>query len=98
MIKADKGNVSIKGRGGELLAELSTLVHALYNDVLKGDMEFSDEEARDMINTAVEKGFKTTKELMAEAKAKAIVLEGSMPEVLDQLKSILEEIEGKDDE
>lgn len=98
MIKVDKGNVSIKGRGGELLTELSTLVHALYNDVLKGDMEFSDDEARDMINTAVEKGFKTTKELMAEAKAKAIVLEGSMPEVLDQLKSILEEIEGKDDE
>lgn len=98
MIKADKGNVAIKGMGSELLAELSTLVHALYNDVLKGDMEFSDEEARDTINKAVEKGFKTTEELMSEAKAKAVVLEGSMPEVLNQLKAILEEIEGKDDE
>jgi hypothetical protein len=98
MIEINKGDVRIKGTGNTLLAELATLVNTLYNDVLKGDMDISDEEARDLITTAVERGFKTTKELMAEAKAKAVVLEGSLPEVLDQLKAILEDIEGKDDE
>lgn len=98
MINLDRGEVKINGTCSTLLSELTTLVHALYNDVLKGDLELSDEKARDVIITAVERGFKTTKELMAEAKAKAVVLEGNLPEVLDQLKAILEEIEGKDEE
>ena len=97
MIKCKKGAVTIKGTGGELLAELTTLVHAMY-DAFKADFNGSDEKARKLITSAIERGFKSIEELEAEAKGKAIVIKGSVPEVLDQLKSVLEELEGKDDE
>lgn len=94
MIKCKKGEVTIKGTGGDLLAELTTLVHSMY-DAFRADL--GDANARKLIASTVEHGFKSLEELKSETNRKAIVIEGSMPEVLDQLKSVLEELEGKDD-
>lgn len=88
MIKCDKGNVEIHGTGANMLAELTTLVHALYYDVLIKDCDIPQEEAQKLILDAVQLGFKTHEQVKGEAAARIV-------EMLDKLKDILTR---KDDE
>lgn len=65
MIKCEKGNVTIHGSGACILAELSSLVHALYYTTFVDEAGKPMEEGKKLILEAVEKGFKTNEELMA---------------------------------
>lgn len=92
MIRCNNGDVSFDGTRPQLLAELSTLVHALHHCVFVEDHGLSAEESRKLIVEAVEDGFQTED----EAKRKAVEMTKELlEEVLDGLARILNR---KDDE
>lgn len=66
MIKCNECNVEIRGAKYMIMAELSTLVHALYSDVFIKDEGMEPEAARKEILSAVEIGFKADEDVRDE--------------------------------
>lgn len=92
MIRCNHGDVSFDGTQPQLLAELSTIVHALHHCVFVEDHGLSAEESRKLILGAVEDGFKTEE----EAKQKAVELTKELLE--EVLGGLIRILDGKDDE
>ena len=66
MIKTKKGNLNIKGSDVEIQADISVIVYHLYYEILPEKM--SQEEAKEFIMHAVERGFKTQEQVDVETK------------------------------
>ena len=95
MIKVDKGSVEIHGQRPLVMAELTTLVHALYHNILTEHDGMSPEEAKAQINRAIENGFMTDEQ--AKEKAKELIGK-SITAILDALMDGITKEHGKDDE
>lgn len=63
MINTNNGKLHLKGTGFDILADLSTIVHGLYEH-LQNEMGGSKEEAKERIMEAVEKGLMSEEELL----------------------------------
>lgn len=89
MIKIDKGTVEITGAFPDIMANLSTLVHHLYHNILTENVGMSPEKAKETILSAVEDGFMSKDEVHAKA-LEAIEKMKNHPELLmDMLQAIL---------
>ena len=80
MIKTKKGKLKIKGSDVEIAADISVIVHGLVYRLLPESM--TQEEAKDFIMFAVERGFKTKEELEAETKEHIGEILGEVSNVL----------------
>ena len=95
MIKVDKGMVSISGAHPLVMAELSTLVHELYFNVLPNHMNMTPDEAKKEISRAVEMGFNTEEQAADIAKE---IIGKSIAELVNALVDSITKQNGKDDE
>lgn len=59
MIKTKNGNLKIKGGNGELLADLTIIIHGMYNEVLLPRM--SEEAAKEAILSVAKRGLMSEK-------------------------------------
>ena len=64
MIKTKNGNLKIKGGNGELLADLTIIIHGMYNEVLLPHM--SEEAAKEAILSVAKRGLMSEKEMIAD--------------------------------
>lgn len=85
MIKVDKGNVAVIGNHPIVMAELSTLVHELFYDVLIEHGGMSPEEAKKEITDAVEIGFMTDEQAKAKAAEQFEEVGKTVADVLSKL-------------
>lgn len=92
MIKINKGTTEISGTYPVLMAEFSTLVRNLHDNLLIKNMGMSPEEAKKVILRSVDIGLQDIEETRAEAIEK---LQNHPELILDILKEL---IEGKGDE
>ena len=93
MIKVENGKVGISGTHPEVMAELSTLVHELYFNVLPKHRNMTPDEAKAAINRAVEMGFCTEEQMCSKA------VESFIETLLGALEKAAKNINhGKDDE
>lgn len=65
MIKTERGRLEAQGTLGELKADLSVIVHGIYNNALLDEM--SEEEAKDFIFDAVNRALESEEELKKES-------------------------------
>ena len=82
MIKADLGNVSIKGSNVVILAEVSTLIRGIYEAFSE---KHTEDEARAMIMESVELAFASKDELDKRQKESLDKLKGTLTGILDDL-------------
>lgn len=87
MIKANKGTVELSGSENTLLAELSCVTNA-FKEVLEKD--HSEEEAKEIVMTAVEVGLMSQDELDKNFEC-AKELEKTLKEFSEKLSKILAE-------
>ena len=83
MIKTAYGKLEAHGTLGELKADLSVIVHGIYNNALLDEM--SEEEAKEFIFDAVNRALKSTNE--AEKESEEII--GELNDLIEELESVL---------
>lgn len=86
MIKTEHGSLEAKGTLAEIKADLSTIVNGIYNKVLLEEM--SEEEAKEFVFDAVNRGFKTKDEIDKEIKDKIVT---SLADLIEKLEKFLKE-------
>lgn len=90
MIKIENGSVEITGALPDIMANLSTLVHHLYHNILTENVGMSPEKAKETILNTVEYGFLSKDEVHVKA-LEAIEEIKKHPEFLmDMLKAIFD--------
>ena len=98
MIKSNRGNLEINGTLPVLMAELTMVIRHLHDEILIKGQEMSPEEAKQVINRAVEIAL-TPKEQCKENAKEAIA---ALSEVLGGLMKLLNDAvadkKGKGDE
>lgn len=92
MLKSNLGNVTVKGNGAVIFAELEDVIRAIYDGLV--DTLEDETEARRMIYKVVENAF-TPEE---EREEKVAMLKNKGDKVLDLIAQILEEIGDDDDD
>ena len=91
MIKCDKGKVEIDGMKVLVLAELTTLLHVLYKEVMVDNNGIDPEEAKADLMKAVDRAFMEEEEQKEVAK-------NELKEVLSEFADLLKDIlSGKDE-
>lgn len=85
MIESNKGNVHIRGNLIDIYADLATLVHSLYFQILIEKEGMKPEKARADIMEAVENGMRTEEEIEREAEG----LHDSFDELLGAIEKFL---------
>ncbi len=88
MLESNKGNVRIRGSFEDIYADLATLVHALYFEVLIEKEGMEPENARAEIMEAVENGFHTAEEIERDVEG----LHDSFDELLGALEKFLKKV------
>lgn len=83
MIKADKGMVTLEGKGLVLLAELSGIVHSLNNTMIERGVE--KEASKKTIISAVEDGFQSNDDLKRRAEEAVEGIGNLIHRILDEI-------------
>lgn len=90
MIKTERGRLEAHGTLGELKADLSVIVHGIYNNALLDEM--SEEEAKDFIFDAMNRALESEAELKEEAIA------GIKTGIADFLEELAKKLKGQGEE
>lgn len=90
MIKIENGNVEITGALPDVMANLSTLVHHMYHNILTDSVGMSPEKAKETILSAVEDGFMSKDEIHAKALDALEKIKNNPEFLLDMLQAIFD--------